>query len=233
MGYLVQWIFNLPIIRVVTKPVMRLIIKVLAIPLFRILLRYLMRVEVISQELEKDLSQWFRAAILLMLATHNMEEIIFHTDRITYRLETIVDAFLFGLRLLLAIGCIEAMPDQELFRLIHSGPPKPTGKGLRAVWREVRHNWRAWLWGVVSVYLSRTSPVFAIVSVFNKGAAGWICYGLAIAQYLIIGLVTSRDRALDVLAAFDAEVAARRQELLSDLDGKSPNSQNLSETIPP
>ena len=230
MGYLVQWIFNLPLIRVVTKPVMRLVIKLVAIPFFRVLLRYLMRVEVISQELEKDLSQWFRASILLMIATHNMEEILFQTAKINYRLETLVDAVLFGLRLMLAIGCIEGMPDQELFRLIHSGPPKVKSKGPRAVVREVRQEWRAWLWGVCCIYLSRTSPVFAIVSVFNKGPAGWICYSFAITQYLIIGLVTSRDRALDVLAAFDAEVAARREELLSDLDG---NTQTSTLADPP
>ena len=50
MGYLVQWIFNLPLIRVVTKPVMRLVIKLIAIPFFRVVLKYLMRVEVISEE---------------------------------------------------------------------------------------------------------------------------------------------------------------------------------------
>jgi hypothetical protein len=47
---------------------------------------------------------------------------------------------------------------------------------------------------------------------------------LAIAQYLVIGLVTSRDRALDVLASFDAEVAARRDELLADIEGSSRHS---------
>jgi len=228
VGYLVQWIFNLPIIRVVTKPIMRLVIKLVAIPIFRVILKYLMRVEVISEELEKDLSQWFRASVLLMIATHNMEEILFQTAKINYRLETLVDAVLFGLRLMLAIGCIEGMPDQELFRLIHSGPPKVKSKGPRAMVKEVQQNWRAWLWGVFCIHLSRTSPMFAIVCVFNKGPAGWICYGIAISQYLVIGLVTSRDRALDVLASFDAEVAARRDELLSNIAG-SPRHSTLSD----
>lgn len=228
MGYLVQWIFNLPLIRVVTKPVMRLVIKLIAIPFFRVVLKYLMRVEVISEELEKDLSQWFRASVLLMIATHNMEGLLFQTENTNYRLLDLADAVLFGLRLMLAIGCIEGMPDQELFRLIHSGPPKPKSTGARAVAREVGQNWRAWLWGVFCIYLSRTSPVFAIVSVFNKGPAGWICYSLAITQYLIIGLVASRDRALDVLASFDAEVAVRREELLSDLED-SPRHSTLSD----
>ncbi len=228
MGYLVQWIFNLPLVGVVTKPIMRLVIKLVAIPIFRVVLKYLMRVEVINEELEKDLSQWFRASVLLMIATHNMEEILFQTGAKNYQFVTLLDAILFGLRLMLAIGCIEGMPDQELFRLIHSGPPKPKGKGARAVAREMRQNWKAWLWGVSCIYLSRTSPVFAIVCVFNKGPAGWICYSIAISQYLLIGLVTSRDRALDVLASFDAEVAARREELLSDING-SPRHSTLSD----
>ena len=137
MGYLVQWIFNLPLIRVVTKPVMRLVIKLIAIPFFRVVLKYLMRVEVISEELEKDLAQWFRASVLLMIATHNMEELLFKTENTNYRLLDLADAVLFGLRLMLAIGCIEGMPDQELFRLIHSGPPKPKSTGARAVARPI------------------------------------------------------------------------------------------------
>ena len=172
MGYLVQWIFNLPLIGVVTKPVMRLVIRLVAIPFFRVVLRYLMRVEVINEELEKDLSQWFRAAILLMIATHNMEELLFQTAKINYRLETLVDAGLFGLRLMLAIGCIEGMPDQELFRFIHPGPPKLMSKKFGAILTELRQNWRAWLWGVACIHLSRASPVFAIITVFQVGPTG-------------------------------------------------------------
>ena len=50
----------------------------------------------------------------------------------------------------------------------------------------------------------------------ERWAVGWICYLMAIVQYLIIGLVTSRDRAVDVLNEFDRAVARRRQELIEE-----------------
>lgn len=217
MGNLVHWLFNLPGIRQITKPVTRMLLKLIAIPIFRFLLKYLLRVDVISQELEKDLSQWFRASVLLLFATHNMEEILFQTSTREFKHESVIDAVSFGLRLFLAIGCIEGMPDQELFRFIHPGPPKVKAKKFGDILRELRQNWRAWLWGVACIHLSRASPVFAIITVFQVGPVGWVCYWLAVAQYLLIGLATSRDKAIDVLTSFDAEVAARRAELLSEL----------------
>ncbi len=221
MGNLVQIIFNLPLIRSVLKPLTRFLLRLIAIPIFRFIMKSLLRVDVISAELEKDLSQWFRASILLLIATHNMEPVLFGSDPGTFKHESEIDALLFGLRLLLAIGCIEGMPDQELFRLIHPGPPKLTGTGVKEKWRNFLANWKGWLWGVLCIHLSRSSPVFVIVSVIHTGRAGWVCYSVAIAQYLLIGLVTSRDRALDVLTAFDAEVAARRQQLLTELQSPS------------
>ncbi len=220
MGNLVRLLFNLPGLRLITKPITRLLLRLIAIPIFRFLLKYLLRIEVISQELEKDLSQWFRASVLLLFATHNMEEILFQTKWHEHEL----DVVFFGLRLFLAIGCIEGMPDQELFRFIHPGPPKLKSKRFTAACREIFQNWRAWLWGVFCIHLSRASPVFAIVTVFKLGTPGWVCYGLAVTQYLIIGLATSRDKAIDVVASFDAEVADRRQELLAELeeDKKTP-----------
>ncbi|TXT29389.1 MAG: hypothetical protein FD138_2433 [Planctomycetota bacterium] len=229
LGNLVHWLFNLPGLRLITKPVTRMLLKLIAIPIFRFLLKYLLRVEVISKELEKDLTQWFRASVLLLFATHNMEEILFQTKWHEQEL----DVVLFGLRLFLAIGCIEGMPDQELFRFIHPGPPKLKSKKFMAACREIRQNWRAWLWGVASVHLSRSSPVFAIVTVFKLGTPGWVCYWLAVAQYLVIGLATSRDKAIDVLTSFDAEVAARRAELLSELQTVAPVETGASENSAP
>lgn len=217
MGSLVHWLYNLPGLRLVTKPVTRVLVKLIAIPVFRFVLKYLLRVEVISQELEKDLTQWFRSSVLLLFATHNMEVLLFQTSTRVFQHDSPLDAVLFGLRLLLAIGCIEGMPDQELFRLIHPGPPRLQAKRVREVLATVRRDWKSWLWGIYCVHLSRSSPVFAIVTVFQTGVVGWVCYGFAIFQYLVIGLVTSRDRALDVLAQFDVEVALRRDELLSGL----------------
>ncbi len=231
MGNLVRFLFDLPGLRLITRPVTRMLLKLIAIPIFRFVLKYLLRVEVISEELEKDLSQWFRASLLLLIATHNMEELLFQTGSKQYKHETEIDALLFGLRLLLAIGCIEGMPDQELFRLIHPGPPKLKSRKIKDIWRELGQTWRSWLWGIFCIHLSRSSPVFVIVSVIHIGLAGWVCYGVAIFQYLIIGLVTSRDKALDVLSAFDAEVSARRQELLSGLDPSPPTAPPMP--VPP
>ena len=47
---------------------------------------------------------------------------------------------------------------------------------------------------------------------------GWVCYFMAISQYLIIGLVTSRDKALNVLAEFNRQVTIRRRELIEEFD---------------
>lgn len=231
MGNLVHWLFNLPGIRLITKPITRMLLKLIAIPVFRFLLKYLLRVDVISQELEKDLSQWFRASVLLLFATHNMEEILFQTSTREFKHETAAEAFSFGLRLFLAIGCIEGMPDQELFRFIHPGPPKLKSKKFGAIVQELRQNWRAWLWGVACIHLSRASPVFAIITVFQVGPTGWACYWLAVAQYLVIGLATSRDKAIDVLTSFDAEVAARRAELLSELQSTAPVETTSSPVV--
>ena len=222
MGHLVQWLFNLPGVRQITKPVTRLLLRLIAIPIFKFLLKYLLRIEVISAELEKDLSQWFRASVLLLFATNNMEQILFQAKLDDRKFD---DVMVFALRLFLAIGCIEGMPDQEIFRFIHPGPPKLKSKGFMAVCREFRQTWRAWLWGVFCIHLSRSSPVFAIVTVFKLGPAGWVCYGLAVTQYLLIGLATSRDTAIDVVASFDAEVAARRAELLTELQTPSASDE--------
>ena len=46
------------------------------------------------------------------------------------------------------------------------------------------------------------------------GTVGWVCYGLAVLQYLVIGLATSRARAVNVLLLFDEQVAVRRHELV-------------------
>lgn len=228
LGNLVYWLFNLPGVRLITKPVTRTLLKLIAIPIFRFMLKYLLRVNVISQELEKDLSQWFRASVLLLFATHNMEELLFQSKWQDREL----DAVLFGLRLFLAIGCIEGMPDQELFRFIHPGPPRLKSKKFTDAWKDIRKNWRAWLWGVFCIHLSRSSPVFAIVTVFKLGTPGWVCYGLAVVQYLIIGLATSRDKAIDVVSSFDAEVAARRAELISELRSQRPEDQTDSKAAP-
>ena len=45
---------------------------------------------------------------------------------------------------------------------------------------------------------------------------GWICYVLAISQYLIIALITSADKATDLLAKYDRVIAEQREDLVEE-----------------
>ncbi|MCH8830110.1 MAG: hypothetical protein IID45_11090, partial [Planctomycetes bacterium] len=67
--------------------------------------------------------------------------------------------------------------------------------------------------------------------------------GVAIVQYLIIGLVTSRDKALNVLSEFDRQVALRRREIIDEFDltpqvetskttGRDSSAQDPAHTLP-
>jgi len=242
-------LMNLPILQSVLRPLSRLVVGLVAVPVFRFLLRRVFRLQELDAELEKDLEQWFRGSLLLLVATANMEHVLFGSW-IPLDLDGRHAWVGVGLRLLLAIGVVEAMPDQELFAVIHPGPPPI--KPRRGVLRELsRKKWLI-IKGVVCQYLNRSSPVFAIMAaifgaridaawiadmqqqsnqfadVFSraheKWIVGWACYGIAIFQYLVIGLVTSRDKALNVLAEFDRAVAHRRRELVEEFDVESTRS---------
>ena len=257
-----------------------------------------------DDELEKDLEQWFRGALLLLAATANMEHLLFGwMDKLDWMDR--MDWLTMGLRLMLAIGVIEAMPDQELFAVIHPGPPKikPGRSALKEFWRL---KWR-FAKGIVCQHLNRSSPVLAMMTAivgaqlltpsnadheaFARASAvdwsytqqirvispiqfviadeiykqnvdnyedyyehdlpklrsehqrnwerwivGWSCYLLAVTQYLIIGLVTSRDRAMDVLSEFDRAVAQRRRELIEEFEiekGPSDTPEATSSKPPP
>lgn len=260
------------------RPVTRILVGLIAIPVFRFLMRRVFRLQDMNDELEKDLEQWFRASLLLLAATANMEHLLFgwvtHLDWLDR-----ADWFTMGLRLMLAIGVIQTMPDQEIFAVIHPGPPKlKPGRSMPVqLWKQ---KW-AILKGIVCQHLNRSSPVLAMMCaivgaqlpimldsdtsrihqnvlastvyagvgpitapccVFTTGEqacllvsdaqfsdviyqrhwerwmVGWVCYLMAITQYLIIGLITSRDRAMDVLHVFDTAVAARRRELIDEFN---------------
>lgn len=274
---------NLPILKSVLRPITRVIVGVIAIPIFRFIMRKVFRLQDLDDELEKDLEEWFRGALLLLAATANMEHLLFGwTDKFDWMDR--MDWLTMGLRLMLAIGVIEAMPDQELFAVIHPGPPKikPGRSVLKEFWRK---KWE-FLKGFVCQHLNRSSPVLAMMAAivgaqlisisdadlnkvteasirnwsytqqalnispaqqivaqlyctgtereierslvevaelnvqvrrnWERWIVGWCCYLLAITQYLIIGLVTSRDRALDVLSEFDRAVAVRRREIIEE-----------------
>jgi hypothetical protein len=296
------------ILRPVLRPASRLLLGLIAVPLFRFLLRRIFRVRQLDRELEKDLQEWFRGSLLLLAATANMEHILFGwlvkidwLDR--------ADWLTMGLRLLMVIGVIQTMPDQELFAVLHPGPPKLQKN--RRILPQLRENWWPMLRGFLCRHINKSSPVLAMMcaivgarlpempvesvaaawqqqvvlhqsiiawnwvqqvgncmpvtteasllleqrlqqsinSEFQKAlemdpdinqkmdlsvltnylrlfgdyrrdrerwAVGWICYLAAIIQYLIIGLITSRDKALDVLSEFDRAVAERRRALIEE-----------------
>lgn len=199
------------LVKPLLKPLTRFLVGLIAIPIFHLILNKMLRIQEIDAELEKDLEQWFRGSLLLLAATANMELALFGW----------VDTegwILTGLRILLAIGVIEAMPDQELFSIIHPGPPPLKLSKKYGIFRELREKWRAILKGIICQHINRSSPVFAIMSAIFIDTVGWVCYGVAITQYLVIGLVTSRDRALDVLSEFDRQVTLRRRELIDEFE---------------
>ena len=237
---------NLPLFKSVLRPITRVIVGVIAIPVFRFFMRKIFRLQDLDDELEKDLEQWFRGALLLLAASANMEHLLFGwMDRLDWMDR--MDWLTMGLRLMLAIGVIEAMPDQELFAVIHPGPPKikPGKSFIVEFWRK---KW-AFLKGMLCQHLNRSSPVLAMMTAIvgaqlptepvedyqrlkERWIVGWVCYLLAITQYLIIGLVTSRDRAMDVLSEFDRAVAQRRQELIEEFHLTGKESERVDTSAP-
>ena len=208
MNELLQLLLPTRLLQPLFKPVIRLFLGFIAIPIFRLFVRRVVKVQDLDEELEKDLEQWFRGAILLFIATQNMESTIFGW----VRPETRDSVFFMAGRLLLAIGVIEGMPDQSLFALIYPGPQPPKLEKGRMLWSLIRYV-PALLKGLVCQHLNRSSPVLAILAVIWPGTIGWVCYGMAIGQYLFIGLVASKDKALGVLQKFDEAVARQRQEI--------------------
>lgn len=207
-------LMNIPLLRPVLRPLTRFLVGAIAIPLFRLFLKRVVRLQDLDAELEKDLEQWFRGSLLLLVATRNMEEALF--GWVPLNLQGEDQWIAVGFRLLLAIGVIEAMPDQELFAVIHPGPPKLKFNKEKGYFRCAREQCWPYIRGYICQHLNRSSPVFAILAAIAPGTVGWVCYGVAVAQYLIIGLVTSRDKAMDVLAVFDETVGERRRQLVEE-----------------
>ena len=105
-----------PVLKPVLRPLTRFIVGMLAIPLFRLFMRRVVRMQDLDREMEKDFEEWFRASLVLLIATANMEEFLFGFVPESLRGQ---DGWIaMGFRILLAIGVIEMMPDQELFSVI-------------------------------------------------------------------------------------------------------------------
>lgn len=216
VGGFFRILFANPYFRNLLKPLTRFFVGLIAIPIFHLILKKVVRVQDIDEELEKDLEEWFRGSLLLLAATANMEAALF--GWVPMSLQGTEGWVLMGFRIMLAIGVIEAMPDQELFSIIHPGPPPLKMSKKYGIFRELKEKWWAILKGIVCQHINRSSPVFAILAAIAVDTVGWVCYGVAITQYLIIGLVTSRDRALDVLSEFDRQVTIRRREIIEEFD---------------
>jgi len=296
LGSVFRILMDLPLFRSILRPISRVLVGLIAIPIFRFVMRRVFRLQELDAELEKDLEEWFRGALLLLAATANMEHLLFGWMQKVDWLDR-ADWLTMGLRLMLAISVIEAMPDQELFAVLHPGPPK-FEKGRNFLVQLWQKKWKL-VKGIVCRHLNRSSPVLAMMcaiigsqlpspedyerEMFRQEAiigwacaaqcsvwspvqeamtvdalqnlmsadsqkeldafrrqrerwlVGWVCYLMAITQYLIIGLVTSRDRALDVLSEFDRAVAQRRNELIEEfkLEGNLPKDFDASSSVAP
>src|SRR5438309_7546326 len=150
------------------RPLVRLIVGFIAIPLFRVFLRRVVHLKRLDTELTKDLEQWVRGSLLLLLATRNVEYALFDAVFEDWEIDAVLRKeyvwLSLGLRLLLAVGVIESMPDQALFSIIHPGPARlllPRGRRIRAV----REQWWALCKGIFFRHLDRSSSVFAIMAV--------------------------------------------------------------------
>lgn len=213
MGSFLRLLMHLPFM----KPLARFVLGMVAIPLFRAFLRHVIRLRDMSQELEKDLEQWFKGSLVLLVATRNMEALLWAwVPGDTDSSDLIKNPWLLAGRLMLAVGVTELMPDQALFTIIHANPP-PLKKTKERGWKAWRRRMLWMIKGMVCKHLDRSSQVLAIMTAIFPGVIGWICYGMAIGQYLIIGLVTSRDKALDVLGEFEKQVQMQREWLIDEL----------------
>ena len=77
MNELLQFLLPTQLLKPLLKPIVRLFLGLVAIPIFRLFVRKVVRVQDLDEELEKDLELWFRGALLLLIATSNMESTVF------------------------------------------------------------------------------------------------------------------------------------------------------------
>jgi len=277
---LFRLLMDVSLLKPIIRPITRLIVGSIAVPLFRLFTKRVLRFDTLDNELEKDLEQWFRGALILLLATQNMETVLFpwvepvihsrfsHSAPLDPSLvsssddtpatkfgspnddtssdETAVPStsmlevshndygwILLGFRVMLAIGVIQMMPDQELFALMHSRPPKHNFDRKQKWWPQIRTKGWPFLKGHLCLHLNKSSPVFAILAAIAPGLPGWICYGMALIQYLIIGLVTTQDKAFDALGLFDQQAERRRNEVIEEFDLNDRATVEQSKATPP
>ena len=279
MWSLFRLLMDVSLLKPIVRPITRLIVGSVAVPLFRWFIKRVLRFGTLDNELEKDLEQWFRGALILLLATQNMETALFPwvepvihsrftlsapldpslpnaaTDNFGTNTQSPANSppavavnsvsmlevsnndygwILLGFRVMLAIGVIQMMPDQELFALMHNRPPKHDFDRKQKWWPQIKTKSWPFLKGHICLHLNKSSPVFAILAAIAPGLPGWICYGMALIQYLIIGLVTTHDKALTALGLLDQQAEQRRQELIAefDLNAKPETSTSAVQKLP-
>lgn len=275
MWSLFRLLVDVSLLKPILRPITRLIIGSIAVPIFRLFTKRVLRFRTLDSELEKDLEQWFRGALILLLATQNMESTMFpwvkpviqsrfvqtapldpslnnsaHSAGVTAHVEPeesggfrrgpiVTESMLevngndygwilLGFRVMLAISVIQMMPDQELFALMHSRPPKHSIDRKQKIWPQIRSKTWPFLKGHICMHLNKSSPVFAILAAIAPGVPGWICYGMALVQYLIIGLVTTQDKALDALGLLDQQAEQRRNEVIAEFQLGDQTTDNPS-----
>lgn len=216
------WLLKFVALKLLARPLLRFCVGLAAVPAFRFVRQRCFRLHEINPQLEKDLELWFRGSLVLLVATANMEHYLF--GWIPLDLQGDYAWLAVGMRILLAVSVVELMPDQDVFGLLHAGPPPIDqwfNKGLRHFFRQGKEILR----GLGCQHLRRSSPVLAIMAAIFGGppgaeayVIGWVCYGVAVVQFLIIGLMTNRDRALNMLPEVEKRLAEARRTALEQLE---------------
>jgi hypothetical protein len=179
--------------------------------------------------MQRDVELWFRGAVLLLAATANLEDFLFGWLPWHKSEDPWLTMFL---RLLLAVGVIESMPDQEAFGILHRGPPSIKLTSI-AGWKQLWRRRREVLRGVGVLHLKRSSPVFVIMTVIFGGpvrsgefVVGWVCYAFAVAQYLVIAVKTDSRRIAGLLEEIDRSAAEIRKEIQAEKKAEDQKSRS-------
>ena len=203
------------IFRPLARPLTRFIVSLAAVPALQFIFRHVSSLERLDDEVEKDLAEWFRGSFLLMLVTANVEAALWHNVIPLPR--PVGQARLAGPWTADHAGDRRRAIDARSGTL-HDHPPGPATSPIQTgplgAGGKSSPCWKPFTIGFLCQHLSRSSPVFAILAVIFTGKVGWVCYALACVQYLVIGLATSRARAINVLLLFDEQMAVRRRELM-------------------
>ncbi len=105
MGSLLR-LLTLQVVSPVLRPLIRLIVGFIAVPVFRLFVHKVVRVERLSAELTKDLEQWVRGSLVLLVATANIEYDLIGRFLEEGGASQKLDWLSLGLRLLVAVGVI-------------------------------------------------------------------------------------------------------------------------------